>query len=53
MPKAKEYLKNIQLLSFYLDVPHLYDIRCRDIMEPNRVGRLSGGSVTKQCSGQN
>ena len=31
----------------------MYDIRCRDIMEPNSVGRLSGGSVTKQCSGQN
>ena len=25
----------------------MYDIRCRDIMEPNSVGRLSGGSVTK------
>ena len=31
----------------------MYDIRCRDIMEPNSVARLSGGSVTKQCSGQN
>ena len=31
----------------------MYDIRCRDIMEPNSVGRLSGGSVTKHCSGQN
>ena len=31
----------------------MYDIRCRDIMEPNSVKRLSGGSVTKQCSGQN
>ena len=31
----------------------MYDIICRDIMEPNIVGRLSGGSVTKQCSGQN
>ena len=31
----------------------MYDIRCRDVMEPNSVGRLSGGSVTKQCSGQN
>ena len=25
----------------------MYDIRCRDIMEPNSVTRLSGGSVTK------
>ena len=57
MPKANK-IKHIQLLSFYLvwsssDVPHMYDIRCHDIMEPNSVGRLSGGSVTKQCSGQN
>ena len=35
------------------DVPHMYGIRCRDIMEPNSAGRLSGGSVTKQLSGQN
>ena len=27
----------------------MYGIRCRDIMEPNSAGRLSGGSVTKQC----
>ena len=31
----------------------MYDIRCRDSVEPNSVGRLSGGSVTKQCSAQN
>ena len=25
----------------------MYDIRCRDIMKPHSVARLSGGSVTK------
>ena len=28
----------------------MYDIRCRDVMEPNSVGRLSGGSVTKNSA---